>query len=318
MLLHKTLAATSLCIALQFFSIAYAQVSINSDGSQPHPSAQLEVKANNKGLLLPRVADPATAINTPAEGLIAYNSNTHQPAYFNGNEWATMSGQPVSRFTRVHSFIGGVSLSPNYTDYSWTVPAGINEIWVEMWAGGDAGFKMTTPFSSEGGSVAQGGDAGDYASLLLPVTPGQVLAIRTGAGGGSTNYSGGNTSITTTAKFEVGKANYLYINNVAAYQVPGLLLYVAGGEGTKGENRFDQSGATTFRMILAMGSGGDAYPRIPGGDGVTLQVNAATGIPYPPGVSSYAAQDGSTPGAGGGSGFNVCGRGGAGMLIIHY
>jgi uncharacterized protein (TIGR02145 family) len=56
-----------------------AQVSINSDGSQPDNSAMLDVKSTNKGLLIPRIAlnsaDNASPVTSPATGLIIYNTS---------------------------------------------------------------------------------------------------------------------------------------------------------------------------------------------------------------------------------------------------
>jgi hypothetical protein len=59
----------------------YAQgVGIGSTAFMPDPSAMLEIRADNKGLLIPRVAliDPtdATTIPNPATSLLVYNTNT--------------------------------------------------------------------------------------------------------------------------------------------------------------------------------------------------------------------------------------------------
>ncbi len=51
----------------------FAQVGINTDGSDPDPSAGLDVKFNNKGLLPPRMSYvELNAISNPANGLIVY------------------------------------------------------------------------------------------------------------------------------------------------------------------------------------------------------------------------------------------------------
>ena len=58
----------------------YAQIGINSDNSQPDPSAMLDVKSTNKGILPPRVAltaiNSASPITSPAIGLHVYNTAT--------------------------------------------------------------------------------------------------------------------------------------------------------------------------------------------------------------------------------------------------
>jgi Chaperone of endosialidase/Head domain of trimeric autotransporter adhesin/CUB domain len=70
-----------------------AQMGINKDGSAPHSSAMLDIKAsattNAKGLLMPRVADH-TVIISPATGLMVFNTTTNTFWYFNGTAWTNM------------------------------------------------------------------------------------------------------------------------------------------------------------------------------------------------------------------------------------
>ena len=52
---------------------AIGQVSISTDNSGPDPSAMLDVKSSDKGLLPPRMAHAAiNAIGNPANGLIIF------------------------------------------------------------------------------------------------------------------------------------------------------------------------------------------------------------------------------------------------------
>ncbi|MES2516817.1 MAG: tail fiber domain-containing protein [Bacteroidota bacterium] len=70
-----------------------AQIGINKDGTAPHQSAMLDIKAssttNAKGLLMPRVADH-TIITSPATGLIVFNTTTNTFWYYNGTAWTNM------------------------------------------------------------------------------------------------------------------------------------------------------------------------------------------------------------------------------------
>ena len=68
---------------------APAQVAVNNDGTAPHPSAQLEVKATNKGLLLPRV-NPA-AVTNPAKGPLLYNTTNDKLSYRTASGWANVA-----------------------------------------------------------------------------------------------------------------------------------------------------------------------------------------------------------------------------------
>jgi hypothetical protein len=70
---------------------AEAQVSINTNGSAPHPSAMLEVNAANKGFLLPRVYF-ASRPASPATGLTIYQLDSDPGIYsFDGTNWNKMS-----------------------------------------------------------------------------------------------------------------------------------------------------------------------------------------------------------------------------------
>jgi hypothetical protein len=70
-----------------------AQMGINKDGTAPHQSAMMDIKAsattNAKGLLMPRVADH-TVITSPATGLMVFNTTTNTFWYYNGTAWTDM------------------------------------------------------------------------------------------------------------------------------------------------------------------------------------------------------------------------------------
>ena len=83
---------------------AFSQVSVNSDGSNPDPSAGLDVKFTNKGFLPPRIAltsiNSAAPVTTPAIGLLIYNTattgtppNNVVPGnyYWNGTRWVAVN-----------------------------------------------------------------------------------------------------------------------------------------------------------------------------------------------------------------------------------
>ncbi|MCX7650230.1 MAG: hypothetical protein N2050_06720, partial [Flavobacteriales bacterium] len=61
------------------FKIKAQGVGINTDGSSPDASALLDVKSNDKGVLVPRVnlsnVNSASPITSPATGLLVYNTN---------------------------------------------------------------------------------------------------------------------------------------------------------------------------------------------------------------------------------------------------
>ncbi len=71
----KTLFLTGI-FATSLFILVNAQVSITSGGSNPDPSAMLEVNSSSKGLLIPRMTTSQIAgIPQPANGLQAFNTD---------------------------------------------------------------------------------------------------------------------------------------------------------------------------------------------------------------------------------------------------
>lgn len=297
-----------------------AQVSITNDGTPPHNSAQLEVKSTNKGLLLPRVANPAATVNSPAAGLVLYNTTTQEPNYFNGNSWQAMGGALTTKFPRVIAFQGSISSANEQTNYTWTVPANITQVWIEMWAAGNAGSIIASFTTATETTGASGGDAGDYASLLLDVTPGQQLTLTVGNGGTNSRPAGGNTTIVNNGATYQVLRNYsgLLYNNVTGVQVPGLLQYVDGEKGSRSSHTFVESSAGFFRRVIQTGRGGNSYPNQKGGGGVVLHFNGTTGAIIPSGLSASIGGDGSTPGSGGGGSYGQRSSGGNGMVIVHW
>jgi hypothetical protein len=78
-------------------SIIFSQVAINTDGSLPAPSAMLDVKATDRGLLIPRIStEQRDRIPSPATGLMIYNTSTNQINYYNGNYWFQVESSFIS------------------------------------------------------------------------------------------------------------------------------------------------------------------------------------------------------------------------------
>ncbi|MEI6750689.1 MAG: hypothetical protein WCM93_16150, partial [Bacteroidota bacterium] len=99
-------------------SVVYGQVAVNSDGSAPDNSTMLDVKATNRGLLIPRISTTARdQIPAPATGLLIYNTTTNQFNYYNGSYWYQIETTFIS--STIGSLItgGGVSINtlPNVT-----------------------------------------------------------------------------------------------------------------------------------------------------------------------------------------------------------
>ena len=88
--MKSLLLLTLYCFA---FSLAQSQsLAINNDGSTAHASSILDVKSNNKGILLPRLTTTErNSISTPAAGLFIYNSTTNEFNFYDGSTWQVLN-----------------------------------------------------------------------------------------------------------------------------------------------------------------------------------------------------------------------------------
>ncbi len=68
-------------------------VSINTDAGNPDPSAILDVKSTDKGMLVPRMSTgQRNLIAAPATGLLVFDTTTGGFWFFNGTAWISLSG----------------------------------------------------------------------------------------------------------------------------------------------------------------------------------------------------------------------------------
>jgi len=82
-----------LTFILQLSLIVSAQIGVNSDGSQPDPSAMLDVKSTQSGMLLPRMTNTQmNSIMNPANGLFVYLTDENNFYYYDGTSWKLFSG----------------------------------------------------------------------------------------------------------------------------------------------------------------------------------------------------------------------------------
>ena len=82
--------ASSLIFLLSTFSATYGQgVGVNEDGTDPDPSAILDVKSNSRGMLVPRLTKAVKlGIPGPANGLLVYQTDdTIGFWYYDINRW---------------------------------------------------------------------------------------------------------------------------------------------------------------------------------------------------------------------------------------
>jgi hypothetical protein len=205
---------------------------------------------------------------------------------------------------------------------TFTVPAGVTEITVELWGGGGSGGNV------QGGSG--GGGGGAYTRAVLTVAPGNSFTVTVG-GGGVATASGGTSSFagtgftTVNANGGSGAAGTSGALGATAQTISGTIVAAfAGGNGaggfTNGDNNRRGGG----------GGGGSAFTNAAGGNGTAGAQDVAgtggngTGKGGNGGISSGSAsiaQPGQAPGGGGGGaagGSTDSGNGARGEVRITY
>ena len=109
--LFKSLIVLGLTILIPCI-YTFGQISINTDGSQPDNSAMLDVKASNRGLLIPRISTASRdLIPSPATGLLIYNTTTNQFNFYNGSYWYQLETAFISSTTGSLNPGGGISIN---------------------------------------------------------------------------------------------------------------------------------------------------------------------------------------------------------------
>ena len=100
-----------------------AQVSINTDGSDPDASAILDVKATDLGFLPPRMTTvQRDAISSPADGLVIFNTNTSYLNFYAFGQWIEVSGSiatvtnPTTGETWMDRNLGASQVATSSTD----------------------------------------------------------------------------------------------------------------------------------------------------------------------------------------------------------
>ena len=118
--MKKHLFALSFTLLISF--AVSAQVAVNTDGTNPDPSAILDVKSSDKGVLIPRMTESQRdAISNPATGLLIYQiNNTSDFYYFNGSVWVPLGGI-ISLSKPVKVGTGNTNYHLTSLDYTYAI-----------------------------------------------------------------------------------------------------------------------------------------------------------------------------------------------------
>jgi hypothetical protein len=186
---------------------------------------------------------------------------------------------------------------------TFTVPAGVTRVFVEVWGGGGGGGGGDT------GAIvsASGGGGGGYANKIIAgLLPGTTVSVTiggagtpgAGASGGSIGGTGGTSSFGAhcSATGGAGGDGRVISGNTSTFGNPG------GAGGAAGQMSFDGAQGDTS------GAGGAGARGAGGGAGVRTKGDVA-----------QAGVGGGTPGGGGSGGIAYGGGwGGAGMVIVWW
>lgn len=109
----KKLFTLSYFVLLISFSLFSQSVGIGTNF--PNASAQLDVNATNKGMLVPRVTNgQMLAIASPANGLLVYNTDSACFAYRNATAWVFLKGNTTASNDWSTKGNGGTDTSKNF------------------------------------------------------------------------------------------------------------------------------------------------------------------------------------------------------------
>jgi hypothetical protein len=86
---NKHLLMIAMVVSVLCINRANGQgMAVNSTGAAANSSAMLDVASNNQGMLVPRMsAANMNAINSPATGLLVYNTDANAFNFYNGSSW---------------------------------------------------------------------------------------------------------------------------------------------------------------------------------------------------------------------------------------
>lgn len=266
--------------------------------------AQKSTEILPNSITLPRLSTTEQNTVPPQQaGNIIYNADEKKLALHDGTNWNYLTANAAANgFQNLMTFFSGTS--------TWTVPAGVNKIRVELWGGGQGGSKLQSV-----GAIftCQGGRGAAYALFELNVTPNEVLDISVANGSGIL-YGSDNVSQIKRNNTVIALAS-LFAEDTMPYT--GLINVVDGELGQVAEFSFQQVESGVFRKIVRTGAGGGTYPYFNnGGRSSTLEftVPAGTLVGY---SDHYFFSNGSV---GGGSACTYLDtiKGARGRIKIYY
>lgn len=107
----KNIRFYTLFLAVLISTGLSAQVSINTDGTDPDGSAMLDVQSTDKGMLIPRMTTAQrTTISSPATGLMMFDTDTGSFWFYSGSAWQEVGADNLGDHTATQN----LNLNGNY------------------------------------------------------------------------------------------------------------------------------------------------------------------------------------------------------------
>jgi hypothetical protein len=241
----------------------------------------------------------AVSLSAGTNVTVTTNGNTLQISAIGGTNFVGITaGNNMGLLTnngivQISSFVPNMQVFHNITNATFTVPANVTRIMVEMWGAGGGGGGG----SINGFTIGGGGGAGAYAwNVFTNVTGGTSYQVTAGSGGAGGIFGGANGAVGATSSFSA-------------------LMIAAGGFGgtnatTSVNGAGGVGGTSTGSIVNVQGGNGDKYGNGGGawrGSSVSLQTGATDSGPGGGGSGgSYTSV--STPGN----------AGSAGLVIVYY
>jgi hypothetical protein len=156
--MKRLILSIAASLLIHFFALGQSgNVGINNDNSAPDPSAMLDIKSTDKGLLIPRMDSvQRVSISNPASGLLVYQTDGKAGFYFyNGSDWNSLNDGQLNN---------PAFLSDDDNNTRVTVEETANEDTIRFFVSGDEFARMdgkTFHISDAGSNLFIGMEAGN-------------------------------------------------------------------------------------------------------------------------------------------------------------
>lgn len=145
-MISRFFAASLLLCLVAFPALVHAQNAVGINTDSPDASAVLDVSATDRGVLLPRMTTAQrTAIGSPAEGLLVYDTEANSLYVYNGTAWQAVSSPWSSNGNYVFNTTDSIVLNEDTAAYRLDVrdySASTNQVsTISLWQAG-SGYVM--------------------------------------------------------------------------------------------------------------------------------------------------------------------------------